>query len=186
MSGCLVHSGPLTRKTPSRHLPNEFFSFGRNHLSGIVSGRDRWYKSRGTVIMERLIQMCAFLMWLVFIEQNFSKLHYTRLKFNPSGNLVFDFVIQSPHLFVILDFDDPKRFFNTQKASNQMIKRLRPYHESCWKRVTVSLQQSQACSRQCSFPKWTDPFQISSLHSQINWSWKLHFRICWMKMGCLK
>ena len=98
---CLVNSGPLTRKTPSRHLPNEFFSFGRNHLSGIVSGRDRWYKSRGTVIIERLIQMCAFFMWLVFIEQNFSKLHYTHLKFNPSGNLVFDFVIQSLHLFVI-------------------------------------------------------------------------------------
>ena len=80
-----------------------------------------------------------------------------------------------------MDFDNPKRFFNTQKVLNQMIKSLRPYHESCWKRVTVSLQQSQACSRQCSFPKWTDPFQISSLHSQINWSWKLHFRICWMK-----
>ena len=98
---CLVHPGPLTRKTPSRHLPNEFFSFGRNHLSGIVSGRDRWYKSRGTVIMERLIQMCAFLMWLAFMEQNFSKLHST-LKFNLSGNLVFDFVIQSLDLFVIM------------------------------------------------------------------------------------
>ena len=51
------------RAAADPHLLNEFFSFGRNHLSGIVSGRDRWYKSRGTVIMERLIQMCAFLMW---------------------------------------------------------------------------------------------------------------------------
>ena len=32
---------------------------------------------------------------------------------------------------LFMDFDDPKRFFNTQKASNQMIKSLRPYHESC-------------------------------------------------------
>ena len=49
------------------------------------------------------------------MEQNFSKLHST-LKFNLSGNLlVFDFVIQSLDLFVIMDFDDPKRFLTPQK-----------------------------------------------------------------------
>ena len=32
---------------------------------------------------------------------------------------------------LFMDFDDPKRFFNTQKVLNQMIKSLRPYHESC-------------------------------------------------------
>ena len=54
------------------------------------------------------------------MEQNFSKLHST-LKFNLSGNLlVFDFVIQSLDLFVIMDFGDTKRLSvksNDQKSA---------------------------------------------------------------------